>query len=318
MRVVIAGGSGFLGTALTGKLVADKHQVVILSRDPKTEDTDLVRYRHWDPNGESGPWANEIDGADAVVNLAGAGMGDKRWTKKRRQLLYDSRINSTRSLAAAVRDVARKPRVFIQQTAVGFYGAHDNGGSFDEMSSPGNHDFLSHTAVAWEAEAHPVATLTRLVFLRSGVVLAKHGGALKKMITPFWFFVGGPVASGRQTLSWIHLDDWVRLVEWAIANDSVEGPINGTAPNPVTSREFAKAIGRAVHRPSAMPAPGFMLKILFGEMATVMLIKGQRVLPKRAIELGFQFTFPDIAPAMRNIFAATAPAAPSPPATAPR
>lgn len=305
MRIVIAGGSGFLGSALTGKLAAAKHQVVILSRHPKTEDTDALRHRHWDPNGESGPWARELDDADVVVNLAGAGMGDKRWSAKRKQLLYDSRIYSTRSLAAAVREVPRKPRVFIQQTAVGFYGAHDNGATFDEFSSPGSHDFLSQTAVAWEAEAHPIAALTRLVFLRSGVVLGKNGGALKKMIVPFWFFAGGPVASGRQTLSWIHLDDWARLVEWTIASDAVHGPINGCAPHPVTSREFARALGRAIHRPSAMPVPGFVLKILFGEMATVMLIKGQRVVPKRAIELGFQFSFPEIGPALRDLLRST-------------
>jgi uncharacterized protein (TIGR01777 family) len=298
--IVIAGGSGFLGKALTDRLVAAGHQVTILSRDPKSQDTESVRYRHWEPNGESGSWADAIDGANVVVNLAGAGMGDRRWTGRRKRLLYDSRINSTRSLAAAVRAVPRKPQLFIQQSAVGFYGAYDNGPVFDESSSPGN-DFLSRMAVAWEAEAHPVSTLTRLVIFRTGVVLAAHGGALKRMVTPFKFFVGGPVASGRQTLSWIHLEDWTSLVVWTTENAMIEGPINACAPNPATSREFARAIGEALHRPSAIPVPGFVLKILFGELATIMLIKGQRVLPKRAIEQGYQFKFPDIAPAMRDL-----------------
>ena len=302
MRVVIAGGSGFLGNALTSSLVKAGHTVAILSRDPTKQDTENIQYRLWNPDGESGDWANALEDAGAVVNLAGAGIADKRWTSKRRRELYESRILSTRSLAAAMRGAKRRPPVFLQASAVGFYGAYDNGATFDESSSPGT-DFLGQLSVAWEAEAHPLASLTRLVFIRSGVVLAPNGGALKKMVTPFKFFVGGPVASGRQTSSGIHRDEWTGLVGWIISEATAEGPLNVTSPNPVTSREFARAIGAALHRPSAIPVPGFVLKILFGEMATVMLIKGQRVIPKRAVELGYQFKFPDIAPAMRDVLA---------------
>jgi hypothetical protein len=155
--------------------------------------------------------------------------------------------------------------------------------------------------VSWEAEAHPIATITRLVVVRSGVVLDAREGALKKMVPPFKLFVGGPIASGRQSFSWIHRDDWTSLVAWAISNASVDGPINACSPNPVTNREFASAMGRALHRPAAIPVPAFVLKLMFGEMATIMLIKGQRVVPKRAPELGFRFAFPKIDEALEDV-----------------
>ncbi len=292
MRVIIAGGSGFLGRELTERLTRDGHQVVVLSRDAgATAGLANARVVPWTPDGDSGAWAGEIDGADAVVNLAGAGIADRRWTAARKQLLMDSRLQSTRSLAAAVRAAANMPPVFIQQSAIGFYGAYDNGGEFDEGSSPGS-DFLAGLCVAWEAEAHPLSAMgCRVVFLRTGIVLSRKGGALAKMLPPFRFFVGGRVASGRQTMSWIHLDDWVGMVLWAIGNSAVRGPVNATASNPVTNAEFARAIGRALHRPSWAPVPAAVLKLVFGEMATDCLIRGQRVLSRRGAELGYQFRF---------------------------
>jgi hypothetical protein len=273
---------------------------VILSRDlGSTSASDAnVRVVPWTPDGSAGPWANEVEGADAVINLAGAGIADQRWSETRKQQLYDSRLQSTRSLAAAVRAASVKPAVFVQGSAIGFYGAYDNGGELDESSSPGA-DFLAGLAVAWEAEAHPLATLgCRLVFLRTGIVLSRKGGALAKMLTPFRFFVGGPIASGRQTMSWVHLDDWTGMTVWAIGNAAVTGPINVTAPHPVTSDEFARAIGRALRRPGFIRVPAFGLRILVGEMADVMLVRGQRVLPRRALELGYPFKFDQIDAAM--------------------
>lgn len=300
MRVIIAGGSGFLGRALSERLVQSGHHVILLSRGANSySDIPNLRAARWTPDGETGPWAGELDGADAVVNLAGAGIADGRWTTARKRVLYSSRIQSTRSLAAAMRTVKTRPPVFIQASGIGFYGAHDNGGEFDERASPGS-DFLAGLCVAWEAEAHPLTALgTRVVFSRTGIVLSYRGGALKKMLPPFRLFVGGRIGSGRQTMSWIHLDDWVGLIVWAINNPSVSGPVNVTAPNPVSNAELTRAIGRALHRPTLFPVPGAALKLALGsEMATVCLLKGQRVLPRVALNLGYTFRFDRIDPAM--------------------
>lgn len=295
MRIAIAGGSGFLGHALSRRFLEDGHHVVALSREPgRAGDQPHLRTVQWTPNGETGPWSRELDGAGAVVNLAGAGIADKRWTAARKKLLLDSRVQSTKSLVAALRSIGAKPSVFIQGSAVGFYGSFDNGPELDERSSPGT-DFLAGVCVAWEAEAQPAAMLgMRLVILRSGISLSRSGGALAKMLPPFWFFVGGPIGSGRQYLAWIHLDDWVGLVAWAIANPAVSGPINACAPNPVPNRELARAIGRAVHRPAIAPVPAFVMKTMFGQLATDTLLRGQRVIPRRALDLGYQFRYPTI------------------------
>ncbi len=301
MTIVIAGGTGFLGRALTERLVRDKHQVVILSRgDGAPRAQEGVRVVAWTPNGDAGPWAAEIDGADAVVNLAGAGIADRRWTKARKQLLYDSRIDSTRSLVAAVRAARVKPRVFIQAGGVGIYGAHANGATFDESSGSGS-DFLAQLCVAWEEAARPIAADGgRLVVMRNAVVLARGGGALARMLPAFQFFAGGRIASGRQYMPWIHLDDWVGMTIWAIENPAVSGPINAAAPNPVTNADFSRALGRALHRPAWAPVPAFVLNLIFGEMATDCLILGQRVVPRRATELGYRFRFERIDEALAD------------------
>ena len=302
MRVVIAGGSGFLGTALAARLAKEGHSVVILSRNATPHADAHIRYAHWEPDGGVGPWVREIEGVDAVVNLSGAGLADKRWSSARKRVLHDSRILPTRSLAAAVRAAKDKPKVFLQGSATGFYGSYVNGEEFDETSSPGS-DFLGTMCVAWEAEAHPLDTLTRVVFLRTAPALARHSEILTKMSRPYRFFVGGPVASGRQQMSWIHLDDWTGIAIWALTNPALEGPINATAPNPVSNREFGKALGRALRRPSWLPVPGFALRIIFGELANEMLIRGQRVIPRRALDLGYQFRFTTVDAAIQDALA---------------
>jgi uncharacterized protein (TIGR01777 family) len=292
MRIVIAGGSGFLGSALARHLAGRGHDVVILTRQARRSDG-RIRNVEWAPDGHPGPWAKEIDGAGAVVNLAGAGIADRRWTAKRKAELRSSRVYSTRSLVAAVRVAAAKPAVFVQGSAVGYYGTNPEP-TFDESCPPGD-DFFGQLAVAWEAEAHPLSAIgVRLVIVRTAPALDRHGGALKKMVPPFTFFVGGPLASGRQVMSWIHLDDWVALVTWAIDTPAASGVYNATSPAPVTNAEFSKALGRALHRPSWLPVPGFVLRILVGELAPVALINGQRVVPKRALEAGFKFKYPTI------------------------
>jgi uncharacterized protein (TIGR01777 family) len=299
MKVVIAGGSGFLGRALCARLLAAGHTVTVLSRGGGAGLPRGVRVVAWRADGTTGAWASEIDGADAVVNLAGAGIADRRWNAARKQLLRDSRVQSTRSLVDAVRAATRRPPVFIQGSAVGFYGAFDNGPALDESASPGS-DLLGSMCVEWEAQAQPLASLgCRLVVVRTGIVLSREGGALAKMMTPFRLFVGGPIGSGRQVISWVHLDDWIGIVLWAIANPAVSGPINATAPHPATNGEFSHALGRAMGRPSWFPVPGFVLRIVVGEMAEDGLLRGQRVLPARTLQLGYQFHYPDIDEAMK-------------------
>ena len=304
MKVVIAGGSGFLGRALSGHLVARGHEVVILTRGAHLPGSTGAKAVEWHPDGSPNPgaWANEIDGAGAIVNLSGAGLADKRWSRRRKEELRQSRIQPTRSLVAAIRAAAVKPAVFVQGSAVGFYGASDEQ-VIDESFPPGQ-DFFGQLCVAWEAEAHPAAALgCRLVIVRSGVVLGHGGGALEKLIPPFRFFVGGPIASGRQYMSWIHLADWIAFVTMALETPSVSGVVNATAPTPVTNEDFSRALGRALRRPSWLRVPGFALRLLVGEVADQALIVGQRVVPKRAQEMGFAFKYPDVDSALAQVAA---------------
>jgi uncharacterized protein (TIGR01777 family) len=300
MRIVIAGGSGFLGSALSTRLAKDGHTIVVLSRDGGAAGaSDGVRYARWTPHGEAGSWSKELDGADAVVNLAGAGIADKRWSESRKRVLLQSRLLSTRSLVNAVRSLSPRPGVLIQASGEGYYGSFpDDGPTLDESSPPGS-DFLAGLCVAWEREAEPVARLgVRLVIARTTVVLSKDGGALPKMIPPFKMFIGGPLGSGRQIMSWIHIDDWVGMMEWAIGNSAVSGPINLSSPNAVTSAEFSRALGRALYRPSWIPVPGFALRLIVGEMADEALLRGHRVVPARALQLGYKFRYERIDEAM--------------------
>ena len=290
-----------LGRALTARLTAGGHEVVALSRRGGSASKNY-REVQWTPNGASGPWAAELEGATAVVNLAGAGIADKRWTAARKIELRASRVNSTRSLVAAMASTTNRPTVFIQGSAIGYYGATLDDRPIDERAT-GGHDFLAALAAEWEATAQPIAALgCRLAIVRTGIVLAREGGALPPLAMPFRFFAGGPVGSGRQYMSWIACDDWVSLVVWVLTTPGISGPLNATAPTPVTNAEFAAAIGRALRRPSWLPAPGFALRIALGEMATPMLLEGQRVIPARATASGFAFSYFNLDDALAHIF----------------
>jgi uncharacterized protein len=309
MRIVIAGGTGFLGAPLAEVYAEEGHDVRVLTRslppgesrhDSGTGMPGITRVG-WKPDGQSGPWASALDGADAVVNLAGAGIADRRWTPQRKAELRDSRIVPTRSLVAAIASAAAAPPVLVSASGVNYYGA--SGGEPKTEAAPPGADFLAHVCEDWEAEARRAQSAsTRVVPLRSGVVLERTGGALPKMIRPFRFFAGGPIGSGRQYVSWIHRIDWVEMVRWIVETPAVTAPLNATAPVPVTSREFARALGRALHRPSLLPAPGFALKVALGEMAEPLLLTGARVVPARAQALGFHFRYPEIDLAFRGIF----------------
>lgn len=290
MRIVIAGGSGFIGEPLVRRLVARGDDVAVLSRNPAK-----VQAGHgvaWDGRTQ-GAWSDEVANADAIVNLAGENVGEGRWTDERKKKLIASRIDATGAIVQALRNAPPRDRVLVNASAVGFYGFDRGDEEFDENGTRGR-GFLAELVARWEAAAREAEPLARLVLLRFGVALAPDGGALQKMMLPFKLGAGGPVGNGRQWMSWIDRDDAVRAVEWAIDNGGARGVYNATAPQPVRNRDFARALGRALHRPAFMPAPAFALRIAFGQMAEEVLLGGQRVVPRRAEREGFRFDHPTL------------------------
>ncbi|HUP39641.1 MAG TPA: TIGR01777 family oxidoreductase [Vicinamibacterales bacterium] len=301
MSIVIAGGSGFLGSALTRALVTEGHEVTILTRQasPNVPPQPRTTFVPWTPDGKAGAWSEIVNGATAVINLAGESIAAKRWSAAQKQKLRDSRLLATRSLTAAIRQAARPPSAFISGSAVGYYG--DRGDeTLTEASAPGT-DFLAGLAKDWEAAANEVSTITRVALVRTGIVLDRRGGALPKMLPPFQMFVGGPLGTGTQYMPWIHKDDWVRMVTWITTVEAARGPVNATSPSPVTNAEFSKALGRALKRPSVLPAPASALRIALGEMADALLLSGQRALPVRATDLGFMFRYSNIDEALASV-----------------
>jgi uncharacterized protein len=306
MKIIIAGGTGFLGRPLAHALAAERHDVVVLSRAP-SHSRSGVRFVPWAPDGSAGALGGEIDGAGAVVNLAGEPIAAKRWSADQKRRILDSRVNATRSLVEAIRRAADPPAVLVSGSAVGYYGPL--GDQIAPEETPAGSDFLARVAVQWEAEARRAASdRTRVVCLRTGLVLERDGGALPKMLAPFRLFAGGPVGSGRQYWPWIHRDDWIGLVRWTLGAATVSGPVNGTAPGPVTNREFAAALGRALHRPAILPAPAFALRLMLGEMADALLLSGQNAVPAKAQRQGFTFRFARVDDALGAIFTKTKPA----------
>ncbi len=302
MRVVAAGATGFIGTPLCAALVAAGHAVQVLSRSPARHAPSLppgVTALPWDPGQPDGDWAGAVAGADAVVNLAGASIASGRWTPARKELLRSSRLAAT---SALVRAIARapersRPRVLVSASAIGYYG--DRGDeTLTERSRPGN-DFLARLCVEWEAAAREAESLgLRVVTPRFGLVLGKGGGALPRMALPFRLFVGGPVGSGRQWVSWIHLDDVVGLVRYALERE-VRGALNGTAPSPVRQADFASSLGRALGRPSWAPVPAFVLRRVLGELADGLLLPSQRVVPSATLDAGYAFRHSDLLAALQ-------------------
>lgn len=289
MRIVIAGGSGFLGEPLVRRLVARGDDVAVLSRNPAK--VHAGRGVQWDGKTQ-GPWSQEVAGADAIVNLAGENVGEGRWTDERKQKLIASRLDATGAIVQALRAAPPRERTLVNASAVGYYGLRGDE-ELDESGTRGG-GFLAGLVEKWEAAAREAEPLARLVILRFGVALAAEGGALKKMLLPFKLGAGGPVGSGRQWMSWIDRDDAVRIVLWALDSPAARGIYNATAPQPVRNRDFTRSLGRTLHRPAFMPAPGFALKLAFGEMAEEVLLGGQRVVPRRAEREGFVFEVPTL------------------------
>jgi uncharacterized protein (TIGR01777 family) len=306
MRILITGGTGLVGQALSENLLTDGHEVIVLSRRPE-QARDIpqgVQLHRWDAETAEG-WRDLVNGCKAVVNLAGASLaGDgffpTRWNPERKHLIEESRIRVGRAVVQAISQADKKPEVVVQASTVGFYGFHESK-MFTEESERGDDWGARFTAEIWEPSTFAVESMgVRRISIRSGIVLSKKGGALTRLLLPFRLFVGGPMGSGRQWYSWIHVLDHVRAIRFLIESTSAVGAFNLTAPHPVTNGEIAKNIGKTMKRPSFIPVPGFALKLVFGEVADVVL-KGQRVIPERLIDLGFQFKYPTIEKALQDL-----------------
>lgn len=288
MKVVVSGGTGFVGSTLVDRLLARGDDVAVISRDPAK--VQRGRGISWDAAGE-------IGSADAVVNLAGENVG-ARWTEDRKRRIFDSRVKATTTIVDALKRQPERKRVFVSASAVGFYGPRGDE-PLDENASTGT-GFLAEVTRKWEALAHDADNVARVVIARFGVVLAKDGGALQKLLLPFRLGAGGPVGGGDQWMSWVDRDDVVSFLEWAIDRNTARGTYNVTAPEAVTNRAFGKVLGRVLHRPAILPTPGFPLKMMFGEMADEMLLSGQRVVPERATSEGFAFRYPSLESSLRH------------------
>jgi len=308
MRVFVTGGTGLIGYRLVKQLLQRGHQPVVVTRRYGTArqmlgtEADLVEGDPMKP----GDWQDRLVECDAVLHLAGENVFAHRWSTKFKQLLVDSRIQSTRLVVEALKRQPRRgdgqPKVLVNASAIGYYGPHGNE-ELTEDSPPGN-DFLARLCVDWEKEALAAQVAgVRVAMVRVGVVLDSAGGALAKLLTPFRLFLGGPVGSGRQIMSWIHHEDLINLFLLPLDNAQASGPLNGTAPNPLTNKEFSRILGKVLHRPSFFWTPGFMLRLGLGEVANV-ITAGQRVVPRKALHLGYTFKYPLLEAALTEILEA--------------
>ncbi|MFS8812766.1 MULTISPECIES: thylakoid membrane protein ThyD [unclassified Synechococcus] len=302
MRIVITGGSGFIGRRLVARLLEQGDQVLVLTRRleqarrilGESPNLKLLPYDPYQPQA----WAAALEGYEGIVNLAGEPLASSRWTETKKKEIRRSRVETTQALVQALASLNQKPQVMISSSAVGYYGSHPAGEPLTETDPPAQ-DFLAEVCQAWEAAARPVEELgIRLAILRTGIVLGPDGGALGQMLAPFQFFIGGTIGSGKQWLSWIHREDWVSLVCFLLEQGS--GVFNATAPNPVQMEEFCRTLGQVLGRPSWLPVPELALELLLGEAAQVVLT-GQKVIPQAALQMGFTFQYPQLKEALRQI-----------------
>ena len=302
MKIVIAGGTGFIGREVCRVLIDEGHSIIVLTRNPENHTgsaSPQSRFVQWD-GVTLGPWVQECEGATALINLSGAPIADSRWTDKRKQTLIDSRVQPTQALLRAIPTWKNKPHTLISASGIGFYGARGEE-ELNESSTPGK-GFLSDLSQVWENTAMEAEALgLRVIPIRFGMVLGPDCGALSKMTLPFRLFLGGPVLPGTQYVSWIHRNDLARLILFVIAHSTVIGPVNGVAPETVTMRDFCTTLGRTMNRPSWFPVPEFVLKIALGELST-MLTTGQRVHPQKALDSGFSYSYPTLQEALQSIF----------------
>lgn len=307
MRVIITGGTGLIGSRMANALAREDHDVIVLSRSPRTAEglDSRVRREGWDAKSAKG-WGPLADGADAILNfaaenLAGEGFFPQRWTEERKQAILQSRLDAGQAVMEAIEQAENKPKVLIQASAVGYYGAGRDSGEITEQSSAGN-DFLADVCKQWEASTEVAERLgVRRPVIRTGVLLTTEGGALPRLALPFKLFVGGPMGSGKQQIPWIHMDDELGAIRFLLTHPTATGPFNLCAPEPVTNAEFSRRLGDAMSRPSLIPVPSFALKAMFGEVSTVVLT-GQRAVPARLLELGYHFKYLTVEQALANIY----------------
>lgn len=306
MQILIVGGTGLVGTALAEALTARGHEVVVISRRPPRYPLQGIEWLPWDGRSTHG-WGARVDGADAIVNLAGETIGGRslievfgqRWTASKKRRILESRTHAGQAVTAAIAAARRKPSVLIQMSAVGYYGASD-AESLDENAPPAD-DFLAQVTRAWEASTEAVEAMgVRRVITRTGLVLSTKGGLFPVIALPFRLFVGGPLGSGRQGFSWIHAVDQRRALRFLIETSGARGPYNLTAPEPVSNAELGRHVARALRRPYWFPTPGFLLRLVLAEKA-MLVLEGQKVVPQRLLDAGFDFRFPNLKLALEDL-----------------
>ncbi len=305
MRVVIAGGSGLIGRELTSSLITADDEVIVLSRNPqkvKGLPAGAITVE-WDGKSLQ-DWGQYIENSDAIVNLtgenlSGEGFFPSRWTEERKLRLVDSRVNSGKVLTKAIEAAFHRPSVFVQASGVGFYGTQQDK-QLTEADESG-HDFSANLCLEWESSSQPVEALgVRRVVVRNGVVLSTIGGALPLILLPYRLFVGGPLGNGHQVYSWIHIADEIAAIQFLLCNNQAKGVFNLTSPNPLTNNEFGKTIAKVMKRPHYFPIPGFAMRLAFGEVAS-MVLEGQKVIPQKLLEAGYEFKFPSLEEALNDL-----------------
>jgi len=299
MKILITGGTGFVGKQLTSRLIQDRHEVTILTRSLKGAkgSSPGISYLEGDPT-KKGPWQEAIKNHDTVINLAGASIFSK-WTEEHKKAIRESRVSTTQNIVEGIPSDPSKKITLFSTSAVGYYGFCGDE-ELVEDSPPGN-DFLAHIAKEWEGEALKAREKgARVVITRFGIVMGEKGGALSQMIPLFKKYIGGPIGNGKQWFSWVHIKDLAEAFAFLIMHPEISGPVNVCSPNPVRNKDLAKALGKALHRPSFIPAPGFMVKLVLGEFGSVIL-EGQRVIPRKLLNNGFVFQYPDIEKALQGI-----------------
>lgn len=298
MKFAITGGTGFVGTKLTSLLQGQGHELFILTRNPKAGSPGIT-FVEWLTDGANP--AAQLEGIDGIINLAGASINDGRWSEKQQKEIYDSRMSATKEVLRIIGELQKKPAVLVNASAVGIYPASETA-TYTEASTEMADDFLAKTVADWEQLAEQARMFgVRVASARFGIILGKDEGALPLMALPYKLFAGGTVGSGRQWLSWVHVGDVARAILFAVENDRLEGPFNVTAPHPVQMKEFGKEIGRALNRPHWMPVPPFALKAALGDKSRLVL-EGQRVLPAKLQQHGFEFLYEDLASALADLY----------------
>lgn len=298
MNVVVSGGTGLIGQALSERLAGMRHTVVVLTRNPLSGSDGFAQ---WD-GSSPGPWMKRIEGADAIVNLAGESIAGSRWTRSQKSRILESRLRATRALNEAIAAAKSKPGILISASAVGYYGNVEEGDVTE--SFPQGAGFLSEVCARWESESRRAETHgVRVVNPRFGVVLARNGGALPRFLLPFRLYAGGPIGSGRQWFPWVHIADVVESILFALHNARLSGPLNIAAPQPATMKEFCAALGMTLGRPSWAPVPAFVLRAALGELSG-MILDGQKVVPRKLLDEGFQFRHPRLQEALSSVLRA--------------